>query len=95
MEFGDKITDLPTDNQTPPSTDKELLIHILNPQEPSKFFSLSHNIRLVAIAVILYFILNTVIAKNFLLKYISNPTTIKYLTFVFIALALYLYHTNV
>ncbi len=95
MEFGDKIKDLPTDEQTPESIDKQLLIDILKPEEPSKFSSVSHNIRLVAIAVILYFVLNTTVTKNFLLKYISNPDTLKYLIFVFIALSLYLYHTYI
>jgi hypothetical protein len=95
MEFGDKIKDLPTDEQTPESIDKQLLIDILKPEEPSKFSSASHNIRLVAIAVILYFVLNTTVTKNFLLKYISNPDTLKYLIFVFIALSLYLYHTYI
>ena len=95
MEFGDKIKDLPIDEQTPESLDKQLLIEILKPEEPSKFSFVSHNIRLVAIAVILYFVLNTTITKNFLLKYISNPNTLKYLVFVFIALALYLYHTYI
>ena len=76
MEFGDKITDLPTDENAQETPEKQMLINILKPKEPSKFSSLSYNIKLVLIAVILYFCLKTDFAKSFLSKYIENPNNL-------------------
>jgi hypothetical protein len=95
MDFGDKIKELPTNEQTPETNEKQLLINILKPSPPNKLTSLSHIVRLISIALILYYIANTPFAKNFISKYIQNENTYKYCTYAVIVLFLYLYHSSV
>ena len=91
MEFGDKIKDLPTDNQTPEPPETQLLTAILKPAPQNNIFSFGNIVRSILIAVILYFMLNNDIIKKFLTKYISNPSTLNYCIYVFIVLVLLIY----
>jgi hypothetical protein len=92
MEFGDKIKDLPTNEQTPETNEKQLLINILKPAPPSKLSSFTHVVRLVSIALIVYFLTKTALAKNFISKYITNETTYKYCSYALVLVSVYLYH---
>lgn len=93
MDFGDKIDDLPTDEQTPPSNELQMLMNIFKPEEPSKFNDISYIAKLGGIAVILYIVLNQQPVLNIIQQYTKNPTTNKVVILLFIIMFLYIYHT--
>ena len=93
MDFGDKIEELPTDEQTPPSNDLQMLINVFQPEEPSKFNDLSYIAKLGGIAVVLYIVLNQQPIFAAIQQHTKNPTTSKVVILLFILTFLYIYHT--
>jgi hypothetical protein len=93
MDFGDKIDELPVDEQTPPSQDIKMLMQVFAPEEPSKFSDMTYNLKLGAIAVILFIVLHQPPIFNLVQQYTKNTNTSKIVVFAIIVIVLYIYHT--
>ena len=90
--FGDSISDLPVDKEKRPSQNKELLVSIFAPKQEIEGYS--NELKSLGVAVIMFAILSTEGATNFLRQYNKNPHILRLAISVVTSFGFYYYTTT-